>query len=487
MLIATGALAEADSLINQILSSESQSADAWALLAALRQKQVRDAEALDALRRSLAIEPNPIHHSNLLQIVQYIDNVTPQALLAAHQQWNTAYAAPVIPHSALRNPQSIPTPHSALRTPRSPSLRLGLLSADFGRHPTGWLTLRAIECLDKSHCSVVCYYDRLPEDDFTARFRHASDAWHVTAHWSDEQLADQIRADQIDILFDLMGHTGNRLLVFARRAAPVQITWLGYVGTTGLSTMDYLLADRFLVPAGEEPLYAERILRMPHAYVCFGPPDDAPDVSPPPALSAGRVTFGCFNNAFKVSPTVLDAWAQILLRVPDSQLLLKNRSLSQPEYRDRLHAHFAQHGIPPQRVLLAGGAPHAELLAAYSHIDLALDTQPYSGCLTTCESLWMGVPTITLPGKTFAGRQSVSHLAAAGYPQFIAADLPGYIELAVGWAGRVDELATLRSQMRSQILHSPLCNAPEFATDLLAILQQTSPLTSDLGSLTSDL
>jgi predicted O-linked N-acetylglucosamine transferase (SPINDLY family) len=474
MLIATGALAEAESLINQILSRESKSADAWALLAALRQKQVRDAEAMDALHRSLAIQPNPIHHSNLLQIMQYMDNVTLQALLAAHQQWSATYN----PQSAIRNSQSF-TPSLSPSVP--PSLRLAFLSADFGRHPTGWLTLRAIECLDRSQCSVVCYYDRLPEDDFTARFRNASDAWHVTAHWSDEQLADQIRADQIDVLFDLMGHTGNRLLMFARHPAPVQITWLGYVGTTGLSTMDYLLADRFLVPAGEEPLYTERILRMPHAYVCFGPPDDAPDVSPLPALSSGRATFGCFNNAFKLSPTILDAWAQILLRVPDSQLLLKNRSLSQPEFRDRLHAHFAQHGIPPQRVLLEGGAPHSELLAAYSRIDLALDTQPFSGCLTTCEALWMGVPTITFAGKTFAGRQSVSHLAAAGYPQFIAADMPGYIELAVDWAGRLNELAALRSQMRSQVVRSPLCNAPQFATDLLALLQQARPLTSDPG------
>ncbi len=471
MLITTGQLAEAETLIDEIVANQPQSADAWAMLAVLRQKQVRDIEAADAFRQSLALQPNPIHHSNLLQILQYTDGVSPDALLAAHREWNNTYASSF---SGLSASPTLPRSHS------SRPLRLGFLSADFGRHPTGWLALRPMECLDKSQCSVACYYDRLPEDDFTARFRAASEAWHVTATWSDDQLFQQIRADNIDILFDLMGHTGARLRMLARRPAPVQITWLGYVGTTGLSAMDYLLADSYHVRTGEEAFYSEQILRMPHDYVCYGPPEDAPDVTSPPALAAGRVTFGCFNNSFKIGPTILDAWAQILLRVPSSQLLIKNRSLNQAEFRDRLHAHFAQHGIPPQRILLEGGAPHAELLAAYSRVDLALDTQPYSGGLTTCEALWMGVPVITFPGKTFAGRHSTSHLTNAGYPQFVAPNLAGYIDLAVDWAGRVNDLIALRSQMRSQLLQSSVCDAPQFAADLLVLLRQTQPLTSDL-------
>jgi protein O-GlcNAc transferase len=461
MLVTTGQLGEAESLINQVVFGHPESPDAWEMLAVLRQKQVRDAEAAEAFRRSLRLKPNPIHHSNLLQILQYTDGITPDALLAAHREWDKTHN----PQSAIRNPQSA--------APRSQPLRLGFVSADFGRHPTGWLALRPIECLDKAQCSVVCYYDRLPEDDFTARFRAAADHWHVTATWSDDRLCDQIRADQIDILFDLMGHTGPRLLMFARRPAPVQITWLGYVGTTGLATMDYLLADQFHIRPGEEPLYIEQVLRMPHDYACYGPSDDAPDVSLLPALSTGRFTFGCFNNAFKLSPTTLDAWVQILLRVPQAQILIKNRSLNQAEFRDRLHANFAQHGIPPQRVLLEGGSPHAELLAAYSRVDLALDTQPYSGGLTTCEALWMGVPVITFPGRTFAGRHSTSHLSNAGLGQFIAPDLASYIELAVDWAGRVNELAAVRSQLRSQVLQSPLCNAKQFASDFLELVQRT--------------
>lgn len=462
MLITLGALAEAEPLVEEILMAEPQSADAWALLAVLRQKQVRDPEAADAFRRSLALRPNPTHHSNLLQILQYLDGITPAGLLSAHREWNTLYASP-IPYSPLPTPSSLNS---------SRPVRLGFISADLGRHPTGFLALRPLECLDKSKCQVVCYYDRLPEDDLTARFRAASDAWRVSATWSDDQLDAQIRADKIDILFDLMGHTGHRLLVFARRPAPMQITWIGYVGTTGVDGIDFLLADRFHVPPDAEPFYTEKILRMPHDYACYGPPDDAPEISPLPALATGRVTFGCFNNAFKLSPTILDAWAHILARVPNSQLLLKNRSLAQSEVRDRLHVHFAQHGITPQRFVLEGASPHAELLATYNRVDVAIDTQPYSGGLTTCESLWMGVPVITFPGLTFAGRHSTSHLSNAGLSQFIATDLSGYIDLAVTWANRTSELAALRSQLRNQLRNSHLCNASQFATDLLSLLHQ---------------
>jgi predicted O-linked N-acetylglucosamine transferase (SPINDLY family) len=330
-----------------------------------------------------------------------------------------------------------------------------------------------LECIDKTKASIVCYYDLLPEDEYTAHFRAASDEWHVIRGWTHEHLAEQVHRDEIDILIDLMGHTGERLLAFARKPAPLQITWLGYVGTTGLTAIDCLLADRFHVRPGEETFYCEQVIRMPHDYVCYGPPPTSPDVGPLPAASAGHMTFGCFNNAVKLSPVILDAWAQILLRVPGSRLLIKNRSMNQPELRDRLHAQFAQHGIPPQRVILEAGCAHQELLASYGRVDLALDTQPYSGGLTTCEALWMGVPVVTFPGGTFAGRHSVSHMTNAGYPQFVAEDLSGYIELAVSWASRLAELAAIRSHLRETMLRSPLCDGPQFANDFLNLLRQT--------------
>jgi predicted O-linked N-acetylglucosamine transferase (SPINDLY family) len=262
-------------------------------------------------------------------------------------------------------------------------------------------------------------------------------------------------------------------LVFARRPAPVQISWAAYVGTTGLRTMDYLLADRFHVRSGEEANYTERILRMPHDYICFEAPAESPEVAPLPAAAAGYVTFGCFNNALKLSPGILEAWASILERVPQSRLLLKNRSLGVPELRERLWAHFARHSIAPERIVLEGEAAHRELLGAYGRVDIALDTQPYSGGLTTCEALWMGVPVITFPGPTFAGRHSTSHLQNAGFPEFVAENRDGYIESAVQWAQRLGELSILRAGMRERARQSALCDAPRFGQDLMALLHQT--------------
>jgi len=240
--------------------------------------------------------------------------------------------------------------------------------------------------------------------------------------------------------------------------------------------MDFLMADRFHVPDGEECCYTEIVLRMPNGYVCYGPPEDSPEVGPLPAPIAGRVTFGCFNNPVKYSPRILEAWAEILRRVPTARFLIKFAGLDDPQLQQRMWAEFTSRGIEAERIMLEGRSPHAELLAAYNRVDLALDTQPYSGGLTTCEALWMGVPVITFPGQTFAGRHAVSHLTNAGHEQFIAADSAGYIDLAVNWTSRLEELATIRSQMRERVRNSPLCDGPRFARDFLSLLRTAGDL-----------
>jgi predicted O-linked N-acetylglucosamine transferase (SPINDLY family) len=214
---------------------------------------------------------------------------------------------------------------------------------------------------------------------------------------------------------------------------------------------------------------------MPHGYACYQPPADAPDVTPLPALTAGLITFGCFNNPAKYNPQLFDAWADILRRVPTARLLLKFGWLGDSELQSQLRSEFERRGISRERLLLEAHSPQRELMAAYGRVDLAFDTQPYSGGLTTCEALWMGVPVITFPGRTFAGRHSVSHLTNAGYPQFIAADQARYIELAVDWAGRLTELANVRALMRDQVRRSPLCDASQFASDLLTLLSSLEP------------
>jgi predicted O-linked N-acetylglucosamine transferase (SPINDLY family) len=250
------------------------------------------------------------------------------------------------------------------------------------------------------------------------------------------------------------------------------MAWFGYAGTTGVSGMDYLLADRFHVRCDEDSFFTERILRMPNGYACYRPSSDVPAVESLPALQAKQVTFGCFNNPAKFAGRIVAAWAQILNRVPGSRLYLKFEGLDDSSTKRRLGELFASCGGDNERVFLAGSSPHSELLASYGQVDLALDTQPYSGGVTTCEAMWMGVPVITFPGTTFAGRHATSHLANAGYSEFVAEDSESYIELAVSWANRVEELAIIRSQMRDRVRQSLLCDAKRFASDLLSMLNQ---------------
>ena len=328
----------------------------------------------------------------------------------------------------------------------------------------------------------------------------AADRWVETAELSDEQLAEQIRNDRIDILFDLGGHLGgNRLLVFARKPAPIQVKWVGYPGSTGLTAMDYLLADRWQVEAGGEEYCPEKVLRLPDGYVCFDPPGDAPEVGPLPALAVGWtsqsvqssltpasltpcpspeygrgdpvVTFGSFNNPAKITPCVVAAWAEILRRVPGSRLMLKYQGFDQPGTRRHYEELFAARGIAPERLELLGWSPRARMLAEYNRLDLVLDPFPYSGGITTCEALWMGVPVITLPGKTFAGRHSLSHLSNVGLTETVARDVADYVELAVQLAHDLPRLAKWRVELRGQVARSPLCDGPRFAANLMKALR----------------
>jgi predicted O-linked N-acetylglucosamine transferase (SPINDLY family) len=235
--------------------------------------------------------------------------------------------------------------------------------------------------------------------------------------------------------------------------------------------MDGLIADPYHVHPGEGCWYTEKVLRMPHDYICYGPPDEVPEVGPLPALKSGIFTFGCFNNPAKYSPSMLDAWAMILRRVPSSQLFLKYGGLDHTEFQNRIRGQMTARGVAPERIVFEGGSRNLELMARYGEVDLALDTRPYSGGLTTCEALWMGVPVVTCPGQTFASRHSTSHLTNAGYGEFIANDLESYIELAIHWSSHLDELSAIRTQMRERVRQSPLCDAPRFGQDLLALLQ----------------
>jgi len=455
-------IVEAEAAVRQLLTEQPEDAAALALLGQIQQTRGEPETAIATLRRAVARAPEPFYHSKLPLISQYADRVDPAELLAEHRRFDIAYARHLAPAS----------PPSKRQRAHGEKLRLGFVSSDFGQHPTGYLVLPALECLDKQRFSITCYFDRSWEDEHTQRFRAAADQWRAILQMSDEEVAQQIRTDQIDVLFDLTGHVGSRLLVFARRPAPVQIAWFGYPGTTGLKAMDFLLADRFHVRPGEEAGFSERILRMPNGYACYDAIHDAPPVGPLPAIANGLFTFGCFNNPSKFGSRILDAWAAILQRLPSARLLLKFGWLDEAPVQQSLRAKLVTRGAQPEQVLIEGFTPHQQFLANYGRVDLALDTQPYSGGVTTCESLWMGVPVITCPGRTLAGRHTTSHLTNAGFPQFIAADLDRYVDFAVEWAGRLNELAAIRASLRDRMQTSPLCDAPRFARDLGALIEE---------------
>jgi predicted O-linked N-acetylglucosamine transferase (SPINDLY family) len=348
---------------------------------------------------------------------------------------------------------------------------VGFVSPDFGRHPVGHFLIRGLENLDRGQCETVCYCDRIIKDDLTTRLQAATTIWRDVIGLNDEQLAEQIRADRIDILFDLAGHTaGNRLLVFARKPAPIQITWIGYEGTTGLEAIDYILADRYLIPAGKETFYREQVLRMPDGYVCYDPPAAAPEAGPLPAAKNGCVRFASFNNLAKITPRVVEVWAKVLDRVPQSRLLLKYRGLGGKSVRERYLAMFTAFGVDPSRLEFAPPSDYAEYLAAYRQVDIALDPFPFGGGITTCDALWMGVPVVTCPGETFASRHGLSHLANVGLTDTIARDLDEYVALAVGLAGDLPRLATLRAGLRERMACSPLCDGKRFAEHFAEVL-----------------
>lgn len=289
---------------------------------------------------------------------------------------------------------------------------------------------------------------------------------------SDEALARQIHDDGIDILLDLSGHTANnRLPVFAWKPAPIQAAWLGYFATTGVETIDYLIADPWTLPETEEICFTEKIWRLPETRLCFTPPNVDVPVAPLPALASGHITFGSFNNLAKMNDEVVALWARVLSSVPGSRIFLMAKQLDETAVRQSVIARFATHNINTARLILEVPVPRAEYLAAYHHVDIALDPFPFTGGTTSAEALWMGVPVLTLAGERFLSCQGIGLLMNGGLPEWIAADADDYVVRAVSHAGDLQRLATLRNGLRQQVLASPIFDAPRFARHFEAALR----------------
>lgn len=452
-------LEEAAALFRQAIALKPDLAEAHLNLGNVLKNQGRLLEAIECFRTAVTVRPDYSGaHSNLLFTLNYMDGVTPQQIHAAHRQFHTLHAEALArfirPHAN--------TPDPGRR------LKIGYISPDFRTHACAYFLEPLLAHHDRREVEVYAYAEVARPDAMTGRLRGLTDHWRSTVGMSDEQVAETIRADGIDVLVDLAGHTANsRLLVLARKPAPVQLTYLGYPATTGLDTMDYRLTDAHAEPPGmSERYYTERLVRLPHSLWCYQPFADMPEVASLPALTNGHLTFGSFNNFAKIGPRVIDLWAQVLAAVPDSRLIMI--CVPEGETQQRLIAQFAARGVAADRLTLHGRLPRGDYLALHQRVDVALDPFPCNGGTTTCDALWMGLPVIALIGDTFLSRAGLSLLAAAGLREFAAATPRDYLAVAVNLAGRIDALAALRVGLRERLCRSPLMDAPAFAHDVEA-------------------
>lgn len=450
---------------DRALAVRPDDADTLNNLGNLRHEQGRVGAAAEAYAAAARQRPDlPAPASNRLMMLNYTNDRTPAEMLAAHRDWAARFTArPAKPFG-----------------PRAPGrLRVGYVSSDLRTHSVAYFLVPLLAHHDRERVEIFCYSSTRRGDATTERLRGLADHWIPIVDLDDAAVADRIRADRIDLLVDLGGHTGHsRLTVFAHRAAPVQMTWLGYPNTTGLATMDYRLTDAIADPPGRtDGFHAERLIRLDRGFLCYRPPGDAPPVVRPPRLERGFATFGSFNHPAKLSDETVRCWADLLARVPGSRLLLKYRIFDDEATRRFHQDRFAAAGLAPDRLELLGHIDEARgHLAAYGRIDVALDPFPYNGTTTTCEALWMGVPMVALAGTRHAGRVGASLLHGVGFDEFVADDPDIYIARAAALASDPDRLAMLRSGMRDRLAASPLLDGDGFARAVETAFGEICPL-----------
>lgn len=433
-------------------------------LGRIRYDQGHPLEGLALYRTGLRTVAEPSLHSNLPMMMNFTAEVDDGAVMEAHHAFDRRIVEPLA---------------AEIRPPLAPSapeerLRLGYVSRDLRRHSLRYFLLPIFEHHDHGAFEIVCYFDAENGDEVTDRFRALADRWVPCHGWSDERLAGQIRDDRIDILVDLAGHTDrNRLPVFARRPAPLQLTYLGYPATTGVRTIDYRISDCWidpLPPAAPLPS-SETPLRLEHGYFCYAPIPGSPPVTALPCEALGVLTFSCLNQAIKLNGRLFACWAEILRAVPGSRLWLQNASLDQPATRERLEQAFAALGVGRERLLFRGPAPAPDYLRSYHQIDIALDSYPYNGGTTSCEALWMGVPVVSWCGGRHVARLGASLLHQVGLGDLVAASPGEYVALAVALAGDRERLRSLRATMRERLLASPLMDHAGFTRELEGALR----------------
>lgn len=392
------------------------------------------------------------------------DTVMANYLMGLQYSDQTDAAHILLETRRLRPPSEAPsTFHAGTRPLRTRRPNIGLVSGDLKAHPVGWFLKGIFPALAQAF-NLYIYANQTQHDYVTTHLQQHALHWRNIAGLSDTQACALIRQDQPDLLLDLSGYTaGHRLGIFEMRAAAKQASWLGYFGTTGVGNMDYIVLDAEHAPFSHQPHFSEKIVHIDPIRMCFSPPVYAGEISPPPALRNGLITFGSFNNTAKINDTTVAMWARCLNRVPNSRMLIKWKTLVEPATKNRLRALFDQHGISPSRLYFQSASAHHAMLEEYSEVDIALDTFPFTGGTTTCEALWMGVPVITCKGDRPVSRQSSAMLAAVGLPELAADTVQDYEDIAHRLCSDLSALQQMRWGMRERLHQSPLYNAEQFS------------------------
>lgn len=415
-------------------------------------------ESLEHFTQAVQLPPHyPEILSNYLLWQHLAARPQPQALSALHRRYGAAMSASVTPRYEARH-RGTPDPERRLR--------IGYVSRNFLRHSVAFFIEPVIAQHDRRRYEVYCYYTHQVIDETTQRIERLADVWRHVEGDDDDALAAKINDDAIDILVDLGGHTKlNRLGVFARKPAPVQMTWIGYPDTTGLAAIDYRITDAIADPGPEaDALHTERLLRLDAPFLAYQPPLDSPAVTP---REGEAVTFGSFNMLAKLNDPTVALWARILDAVPDSRLVLKSSALKHVETATRVRERFGAQGIAPGRIELRDwAADRGEHLAAYGALDIALDTHPYNGTTTTCEALWMGVPVVTLAGEMHMSRVGATLLSSVGLAELVAQSAGDYVAIAVALAHDVARRRALRAGLRQRLAGSPLLDHARFTAGL---------------------
>jgi protein O-GlcNAc transferase len=420
------------------------------------------AAAIAAFRRAIALRPTWAEAwSNLLFTLSFAQEVSP------HEYLTEALAFGRMAHQAAR-------PFTQWLVDRRPGapLRIGFVSGDFRTHPVGFFLESVLAHLDPACVQLVAYSTRPYEDAVTQRLKPRFAAWRSLVGLTDEAAATTIRNDGVHILFDMAGHTdANRLPVFAWKPAPIQVSWIGYFASTGLSAVDYVLGDEWVLPPGEAAHFIERPWRLPHGYLCFTPPEPAVPLDATASSDTVRpITFGCFSDLVKVNDGVVAVWSRILRAVPGARLFLKAQQLADETQRTATIARFAAHGVAADRLVMEGPSPRDEYLAAYNRVDISLSPFPYPGGTTTAESLWMGVPVLCRHGDRFLGHLCESVVRSVELGDWIARDDDDYVAKAVAFATHRQALAAMRGGLRARVANSSLCRPDRFARTLEAQL-----------------